>query len=203
MHLNSFLLFKKYAPNYVSPDHKILEIGVTDKSPYYSVLDHDNKLWYTMDLFSFNPGYHLNHFNLYHEYTFPIESETFDVVIKPGGICITINPVSWPYHLAPVDCWRIYPDGMKALSASTGFAVLLSTFETLELDYCNIKPYYQHISGFFIPGVSMVDHNWKMHSINRFRYRLNRVMLKTPFLSKYIYPISVAYDTITIAMKNF
>ena len=38
------------------------------------------------------------------------------VIISPNGYIITINPVSWKYHEAPVDCWRIYPEGMKTIN---------------------------------------------------------------------------------------
>ena len=45
---------------------------------------------------------------------------------------IIINPVSWPFHEVPVDCWRIYPDGMKALLEDTSLRVVASRFESLE-----------------------------------------------------------------------
>ena len=63
-------------------------------------------------------------------YEFPIEDDAYDIVLsanviehvrcvwrwlpelarvcKAGGLVITISPVSWPYHEAPIDCWRIY-----------------------------------------------------------------------------------------------
>jgi SAM-dependent methyltransferase len=36
-------------------------------------------------------------------------------VTRPDGLLIFANPVSWPYHESPMDCWRIYPDGWRAL----------------------------------------------------------------------------------------
>jgi SAM-dependent methyltransferase len=27
-------------------------------------------------------------------------------ITRPGGLVLCVNPVSWPYHEAPVDCWR-------------------------------------------------------------------------------------------------
>ncbi|MEO2089895.1 MAG: methyltransferase domain-containing protein, partial [Gemmataceae bacterium] len=53
-------------------------------------------------------------------------------VCKPGGVVITVNPLSWPYHEAPVDCWRVYPEGMKALYEEAGLEVLHCSFESLE-----------------------------------------------------------------------
>lgn len=37
-------------------------------------------------------------------------------VLKPGGLCCIVAPSSGPEHRYPVDCWRFYPDGMRALS---------------------------------------------------------------------------------------
>jgi hypothetical protein len=36
-----------------------------------------------------------------------------------AGMSSSVNPVSWVFHEAPVDCWRIYPEGMKALLEHT------------------------------------------------------------------------------------
>lgn len=38
-------------------------------------------------------------------------------VLRPGGLCCIIAPSSGPEHRYPVDCWRFYPDGMRALAA--------------------------------------------------------------------------------------
>ncbi len=51
-------------------------------------------------------------------------------VCKPGGVVLTVNPVSWPYHEAPIDCWRIYPEGMRSLCEDAGLTVELSLFES-------------------------------------------------------------------------
>jgi SAM-dependent methyltransferase len=37
-------------------------------------------------------------------------------VLKPGGIACIIAPSSGPEHRYPVDCWRFYPDGMRAFA---------------------------------------------------------------------------------------
>lgn len=36
-------------------------------------------------------------------------------VLKPGGLCCIIAPSSGHEHRFPVDCWRFYEDGFKAL----------------------------------------------------------------------------------------
>jgi SAM-dependent methyltransferase len=70
-------------------------------------------------------------------YHYPIENDTYDVVIsgqaiehvqdmhawireiarvtKSGGLVCIIGPQLWEEHRYPVDCWRILPDGMKFL----------------------------------------------------------------------------------------
>jgi SAM-dependent methyltransferase len=37
-------------------------------------------------------------------------------VLKPQGLICVIAPSSGPEHKHPTDCWRIYPDGFKALA---------------------------------------------------------------------------------------
>lgn len=36
-------------------------------------------------------------------------------ILKSGGKLFVIAPYAHPYHEHPVDCWRIYPEGMRAL----------------------------------------------------------------------------------------
>lgn len=45
-------------------------------------------------------------------------------VMKPGGICCIIAPSSGPEHRYPVDCWRFYPDGFRALARFAGLEVI-------------------------------------------------------------------------------
>jgi SAM-dependent methyltransferase len=71
-------------------------------------------------------------------YKFPLPSDAFDVVIsgqafehiefpwltmleiarvlKPGGLSVVIAPSSGQEHRYPQDCWRFYPDSMRALA---------------------------------------------------------------------------------------
>jgi hypothetical protein len=71
-------------------------------------------------------------------YIWPVDSNTYNMVIsgqclehvempwlwarelyrvcKPGGLAIIIAPgLNWGIHRHPVDCWRVLPDGMRAL----------------------------------------------------------------------------------------
>jgi len=45
-------------------------------------------------------------------------------MLKPGGCAIWTAPWTWHYHPHPIDCWRILPDGMKALMESAGLNCL-------------------------------------------------------------------------------
>ena len=152
MHPNSQLLFEKYAKPLFQSHMRVLEIG-PDQHPstYKQVVGNDAIAWETLDMIS---NEELT-YRAESEYAYPIPSETFDIIIsaqviehvrkiwlwveelaricKVGGYIITIGPVSWPYHEAPVDCWRIYPEGMKALYEEAGLTVKLSVSETLEV----------------------------------------------------------------------
>lgn len=45
-------------------------------------------------------------------------------VLKPNGLCFLIAPSSGPVHSYPVDCWRFYADGMRALAEYVDMDVL-------------------------------------------------------------------------------
>jgi SAM-dependent methyltransferase len=99
-------------------------------------------------------------------------------ITKPGGLVVTVGPVSWPYHEAPVDCWRIYPEGMKALCEHAGLNVERSEWESLE-----DRPRR------WFPGASY----------NQDRGRRGRAV--NAVLSRMGWPLPIAFDTLTIARK--
>ncbi len=45
-------------------------------------------------------------------------------VLRPGGFVCIIAPSSGPEHRYPVDCWRFYPDGMRAMADFAGLEVI-------------------------------------------------------------------------------
>lgn len=45
-------------------------------------------------------------------------------ILKPGGLCCIIAPSGGPEHKYPVDCWRFYPDGFRALNRYAGLELL-------------------------------------------------------------------------------
>lgn len=153
MHENSRLLFQKYAHPYFQPNLRVLEIGPDSfPSTYQAMVNDPSLVWDTLDL---TEEARLTYQAL-SQYRFPIAPEAYDIVLsgqvlehvrkiwvwikevarlcKKGGLVITINPVSWPYHEAPHDCWRVYPEGMRALYEEAGLEVLLSVWGSLEAE---------------------------------------------------------------------
>ncbi|MDK2408325.1 methyltransferase domain-containing protein [Aphanizomenon sp. PH219] len=197
MHNNSILLFKKYALSYFKPNIHVLEIGPDGfPSTYQSTVNDSSITWETLDIYESSK---LTYTAL-SEYIFPIQDQTYDIIIsgqviehirkpwvwikevarlcKPEGLVITINPVSWPYHEAPIDCWRAYPEGMKALYEDAKLDVIMSTWESLE------SPQYSR----YIPGQSRESQKGFVRDL----YQI---------LGKLGFPFERAYDTITIG-KN-
>lgn len=198
MHENSRLLFRKYALDHFRPDLKVLEIGPDElpSSTYRRIVGAPSLTWHTLDIRT-DPDLTYGGAD---EYSFPVDDDLYDIVLSgqviehvpkvwvwirevarvcaPGGRVIIINPVTWPYHEAPVDCWRIYPEGMRALYDEAGLEVLLSTFESLET-----PRYPEHV-----PGKSLAHQGW-------------RRQLVAWLLGKKGFPVERAYDTITIGRK--
>jgi SAM-dependent methyltransferase len=137
MHDNSRFLFRQYAAKHFASTSRVLEIGPN----FESRLSAPYSTWHTAGL-SDDPRLDYR----CEEYHIPVPAESYDIVFssnviehvrKPwvwlpeltrvcvsGGLVITICPVNWPYHKDPVDCWRIYPEGMRALYADSGLEVV-------------------------------------------------------------------------------
>jgi SAM-dependent methyltransferase len=123
------------------------------------MMTHEDIQWDTLDIYdSPNLTYPKSE-----TYSFPISDNTYDIVIsgqviehvakiwrwmpelarvtKPVGLVITVNPSSWPFHEAPIDCWRMYPDGMKALCEDAGLLIEQSFSD--RLNYLSLLSPYQ------------------------------------------------------------
>jgi hypothetical protein len=198
MHTNSKLLFQKYVSGYIRSGMKVLEIGPDHTPSTYQTLVNDPSVtWHTLDICD---NSRLT-FPKSEEYVFPIPDNMYDVVLtgqvaehvpkiwvwikelarvcKTDDHVITVVPVSWSYHPVPVDCWRIYPEGMKALYAEANLAVLHNLYESLE------TPGYKR----YIPGISAEEHGWKRRWANRLLGLLGL-------------PVERTYDTVTIGQKR-
>jgi SAM-dependent methyltransferase len=147
MHQSSFnamqCLVKKLLARAAQKHIRVLDVGSMvaeeDQTSYRSIFDNFRNATYTgldmaagknVDIVAEDP------------YKFPLESESFDLVIsgqafehiefpwlticeiarvlKPGGSAVVIAPSSGPEHRYPKDCWRFYPDGMRALAKWAG-----------------------------------------------------------------------------------
>ena len=157
MHANSQLLFKKYAVPFFRANQTVLEIGPDAiPSAYRDSVRESGLRWETLEIRRVDrptPLHTVNHV-AEHEYSFPLRDDAYDVVLsgqviehvrkiwtwyrelarvcRPGGLVITICPVTWPYHEDPVDCWHIYPEGMKALCEEAGLQPVLIESENVE-----------------------------------------------------------------------
>jgi SAM-dependent methyltransferase len=203
MHLNCELLFEKYAREYFRSDLRVLEVGPDQfPSTLETHVGDDSIEWNTLDLAESHGSAQLTHIAI-SEYEFPIDDETYDIVVsanviehvrciwrwvpelarvcKPGGVVVTINPVSWPYHEAPVDCWRVYPEGMRALYQDASLTVLVSQFDALEAKQSGRRR--------FLPGRSPVWQPWQL----RLAFRV---------LGPFGFPVEAAYDAITVGKKR-
>jgi SAM-dependent methyltransferase len=197
MHRNSLLLFEKYALRCFVDNMRVLEIGPGGfPSDYQRSIQFANITWHTLDI-SDSPSLTYPKSPIY---CFPIADNTYDLVLsgqviehvakiwrwmpelarvtRPGGHVITINPTSWPFHEYPIDCWRIFPDGMRALSEDSGLLVETSVCESLELPNTRRA----------LPGRSPEFQDFK----TRLAFRLLGVVG---------FPVEKAFDTITIARK--
>jgi len=198
MHENSVLLFEKYARPLFREGMRVLEIGPDSfPSTYQKTTGIEDIAWDTLDITE-SPFLTYSQSQMY---SFPIESNTYDVVLsgqviehvakvwlwirevaritKPGGLVIIINPISWPYHEAPIDCWRIYPEGMKALCEEANLQVEKAFWGSLEL------PRFSRA----LPGLSPYNQGRK----------IKYLFLMLGLLG---FPVQKSFDNITIARKN-
>jgi SAM-dependent methyltransferase len=200
VHDNTLLLFHKYARPYFRPNLHVVEIG-PDGPPstlQQTVADASIR-WETAGMEATPPVTYRGT-----EYSYPIPSNMSDIVVaanvmehvrkpwvwikeaaricKPGGYVITINPVSWPFHEYPVDCWRAYPDGMTALYEEAGLKVLTSRCESLEDAHLR-----RHIPGRSLKNIYGHE-GWK-----------TRAFVKVLELLRL--PIERPYDTVTVGQK--
>jgi SAM-dependent methyltransferase len=44
-------------------------------------------------------------------------------ILKTGGMACIVAPYAWHEHRFPVDCWRIFPDGMRVILEDAGLEV--------------------------------------------------------------------------------
>ena len=223
MHLNSILLFEKYAKNFFKDGIKVLEIGPNNfPTPYQKIIGTSSIRWDTIDI---SANDELT-YRAISEYEFPIEDNYYDIVLsgqviehvrkiwvwikelsricKKGGLVITINPVSHPYHKIPYDCWRIYPEGMKALYEEAGLKLVISVCDSLESGKLFQKGYRNIIFGSPSPPVALMS-TWEFlkNSIKTLKNPKEFGRFALINFKRFTgWPISSGLDTITIGRKK-
>jgi len=45
-------------------------------------------------------------------------------IVRPGGLVCIIGPYQWEHHPSPLDCWRIFADGMRVLMEEGGLTII-------------------------------------------------------------------------------
>jgi SAM-dependent methyltransferase len=147
---NSYLTFKKVAHPFFQDNMKVLEIGPSKSDTYNLkklILRYNKNIQYfTADLGVTGEE---NTIQIVDEYTFISPDNEFDIVFsanvaehvryvwewvkelvritKKGGYVITETPANWAHHPSPYDCWRILPDGYKALYRNAGLKLAYIT----------------------------------------------------------------------------
>ena len=227
MHLNNELLFLKYCKPHFKKGLKVLEIGPQgNPSSYQKLADVVAEDWYSLDIVEGFAGNDNPHF-IYSsdEYNYPIEDNSFDIVfsggvmcnvkevwtwmaelkriVKPGGLILTLTPISWPYADAPVDCWRVYPEGMKAINNFVGLETLYCEFESLELAHFGVSESFIAKPNVKIPYVSIAgyDYGKTMTGSNKRKLFFNKIMCTIPLVRRWMNPGHVSVDTVCIAKK--
>jgi SAM-dependent methyltransferase len=158
MHETSIALFRSRAlPCFVSGS-KVLEMGPDGAPSTYSRLLEEAGLsveWHYADGCT-GGGQDSRRVPMISLYEMDCDSEQFDVVfhgqvlehvakiwrwvsetarvLKTGGRMIVINPAAWQFHECPIDCWRAYPDGMRALLEDSGVR-------------CDFSAHYEYADG--------------------------------------------------------
>lgn len=146
MHTNSIELFKQYAIPMIQPGYPILEVGGIAGCRHYETALTEagiNLNWTVADLKNSSMGdWGSGSIEMLSENSIGSADSMFQYVLagqviehvrrpwlwvaelarvcRPGGLVILLSPISWNHHRVPVDCWRIWPDGMRVLFEDAG-----------------------------------------------------------------------------------
>lgn len=147
MHESSMRLMEYFVVKYLNkPAKLILDVGSMDvNGSYRGLFAEPHEYWgldiaagSNVDIVAPNP------------YDWPVKDNSFDWVIsgqciehvenlhlwikevarvlKPGGLCCIIGPNTFKQHRYPVDCWRIWPDGMRFLLSQIAHLEVVECF---------------------------------------------------------------------------
>ncbi len=150
MHESSLMNMRKFAEKYLNEgiSYRILDLGSQEvaedpNGSYRRIFEKEGWLYEGADLVRGNNV----DIVLEHPYRWKnIKSKTYDCVVcgqmlehdeffwltmleiqrilKPNGLCCIIAPSGGSEHRYPVDCYRYYPDGLRAVANYAGMEVL-------------------------------------------------------------------------------
>jgi len=228
-HINSTLLWHKYAESYFKEGMKVLEISPVGYPSYYEshFLNKGISIdWNGLDVrvdYIGNAGENPKFTLSSEEYKYPFPSDHFDIVFadqvlscvgylwpwyqelvritKPGGLIVIVTAYSYERCPSPIDSWRVSADGMLKLNEYFGLQTLQCVTESLELEHFGIKDEIGH----YFPGTSFSnprrDAN-KQNKINKIKRFWNNLVGYFPSLRMVLLnPVSCSFDTISIAQK--
>lgn len=136
MHKSSMTLMAGLLKQYAPTPGSVLDVGAYDvNGTYRDMCEAHGLAYHGLDL-SNGPNVDIVAES---PYRWPVDTDAYDLVIsgqclehvempwlwllelkrvcKPLGMIIVISPgLGWHIHRHPVDCWRILPDGMRALA---------------------------------------------------------------------------------------
>lgn len=136
MHPTAYADAEQFARKYLKPEHRLIaDIGALDvNGTLKPIFAQDGRIYHGMDLFA-GPNVDVV---LTREYGWSEHFvEVYDVVVstqtmehvrhpwlwmsdlariaKPGGLIYVCAPNTMPFHECPIDCWRVWPSGMRAV----------------------------------------------------------------------------------------
>mgnify|MGYP001592051017 CR=1 FL=1 len=148
MHLSSLNIMKDFVGRYLKDEHlRVLDLGSRIVGNQHSMGSYrdffTNPKWkYTGADTAAGDNVDI----VIEPYKFPFKDGEFDIVIsgqtiehmefpwewfrevarvlKKDGLCCVIAPAVWHEHRYPIDTYRYYPDGMKALAKYSGLQAL-------------------------------------------------------------------------------
>ena len=160
MHKNSLLLFEKYARDVFKPGMSVLEIGPdTVPSSYEKIVAGwvSDCSWWTADVS--NDRIAQPQTLRCDQYAVESPRRAFDVIVagqvlehvrepwtwmlelarllKQSGTVVIIAPALYSYHRAPIDAWRVWPEGLRALFQYAGLVPRKLAAERLDPNYHN------------------------------------------------------------------